>query len=134
MKAWVGSGVRSGGEVSPRGCAGPTPGPGELLVSHQGCRHQPGGPSPTGSRSVIRRPAPLPIPGLEAAGEVVAVGPDVAGYRGGERVAAMVQGGCAEYVRVNAALAMAVPPRGMTWVRLRRSRFHISPRTMLCSP
>ena len=37
---------RSGGEVSPRGCAGPHAGAGRIAGSNQGRRHQSGGPIP----------------------------------------------------------------------------------------
>lgn len=114
MKAWIGSGA--GAEVKfhldevPR----PIPGPGELLVCVRAVGINRVDQFPTGSHFRHSPAAPVPIPGLEAAGEVVEVGPGVAGYRGGERVAAMVQGGCAEFVRFNAALAIPVPD-GMTW-------------------
>jgi NADPH:quinone reductase-like Zn-dependent oxidoreductase len=116
MKAWVGSGA--GAEVKFRLEDVPAlaPGPGELLVRTRAAGINRVDQFPTGSHFGHSPPAPLPIPGLEAAGEVVSVGPDVADYKGGERVAAMVQGGCAEYVRVNAALAMAVPS-DMTWAQ-----------------
>src|SRR5262245_52439256 len=109
MKAWVGSGA--GAEVKFRleEVPSPAPGPGELLLRVKAAGINRVDQFPTGSHFGHSPPAPLPIPGLEMAGEVVSVGPDVVGYRGGERVAAMVQGGCAELVRVNAALAMAVP-------------------------
>ena len=115
MKAWVGSGA--GAEVRFRLEDMPTLtlGPGELLVRTKAAGINRVDQFATGSHFGHSPPVPLPIPGLEAAGEVVSVGPDVAGYKGGERVAAMVQGGCAEYVRMNAVLAMAVPS-GMTWV------------------
>ena len=100
MKAWIGSGA--GDEVSFRldELPIPTPGPGELLVRARAAGINRVDQFPTGSHFRHSAPAPAPIPGLEAAGEVIEVGPDVAGYQGGERVAAMVQGGCAEYVRV----------------------------------
>jgi len=116
MKAWVGSGA--GAEVTFRleEVPTPTPGPGELLVRVKAAGINRVDQFPTVSHFGHSQPAPMPIPGLEIAGEVVSVGPDVAGYRGGERIAAMVQGGCAEIVRVQAALAMAIPP-GMTWAQ-----------------
>lgn len=59
----------------------------------------------------LRRPR-NPVPGAELAGEVVAVGPDVADVRAGERVVGatgVAQGGYAEYARVPAAGVVPVP-------------------------
>jgi NADPH2:quinone reductase len=69
---------------------------------------------PTGSHFRHSAPAVAAVPGLEAAGEVFEVGPGVEGYSGGERVAAMVQGGCAEFVAAHASLVLPVPA-GMDW-------------------
>jgi NADPH2:quinone reductase len=50
------------------------------------------------------------VPGLEAAGRVNAIGPDVRGLRVGHRVTALTNaGGLAEFVAVSADLAAAVP-------------------------
>ncbi len=63
-------------------------------------------------------PAPAPkveIPGLECAGEVVAVGARVSLFKPGQRVAALVTGGAyAEKVAVHERLAWPVPA-AMTW-------------------
>ena len=54
---------------------------------------------------------PNPVPGLEAAGEIVAVGSDAAQSRIGERVAALTRGGgYAHYVAAASALALPAPP------------------------
>ena len=59
--------------------------------------------------------APRDIPGLEYAGEIVAIGPDVTGWMEGERVFGIVGGGAhAEYVVVPAATLARVPD-GMSW-------------------
>jgi len=56
------------------------------------------------------RPEPPFIPGGEAAGEVVAVGPDVADFRVGDRVMSRHQlGACAELGNAKAALCDKVP-------------------------
>ncbi|MNZ00583.1 Phthiocerol synthesis polyketide synthase type I PpsC [compost metagenome] len=48
--------------------------------------------------------------GLEMAGEVVAMGPQVSGFRLGERVMGIVGGGAyAQYARIDAGMAMRVP-------------------------
>lgn len=60
---------------------------------------------------------PLPdgnpsIPGLEIAGDIIAAGPDVAGFAPGDRVCALVtQGGFAEYALAEAGLTLPVPDR-----------------------
>ena len=55
------------------------------------------------------------VAGMEAAGEVVALGPGVRGVRTGDRVMGMCAGGCAEYTVLDARLALPVPD-GMDWV------------------
>jgi putative PIG3 family NAD(P)H quinone oxidoreductase len=53
------------------------------------------------------------IPGVEVAGTVVAWGDDVSGYRGGERVFGVVEGGgLAEYCLLDKAMANRIPD---TW-------------------
>ncbi len=66
-----------------------------------------------------RYPAPAGVPadilGLELAGEVAEVGEGVLNFGLGDRVMAVVGGGCqAEYAVVDASLAMAVPSR-LNW-------------------
>jgi len=52
------------------------------------------------------------VPGLEMAGEVVAVGPTAERYKVGDRVMAIVGGGgYAEYARVNCRMCMPIPER-----------------------
>jgi putative PIG3 family NAD(P)H quinone oxidoreductase len=52
------------------------------------------------------------VPGLEIAGEVVAVGPKAEGYKTGDRVMAVVGGGgYAEYARVDSRMCMPIPQR-----------------------
>jgi NADPH:quinone reductase len=56
------------------------------------------------------RPAPPFVPGMEVAGHVVAVGPDVTGFEPGDRVAAFsTHGSYAERVGVDQASAMKLP-------------------------
>lgn len=87
----------------------PVPGPGQVLVkvayagvNRPDCLQRAGAyPPPPGA------PA---IPGLEVAGEIVALGPDVAGFRIGDAVTALVSGGgYAEYCLVDILLIMPVP-------------------------
>jgi NADPH2:quinone reductase len=58
--------------------------------------------------------AGLVIGGLEAAGEVVGMGPEVTGVATGDRVMTMCSGGYAEYVTVDYRLALPVPAR-LSW-------------------
>lgn len=71
---------------------------GELMVGH--------GPQAAGAK-----PA-----GTEAAGEVVAVGPGVEGFAVGDRVMARCPGGFAEFAKVEAYEAIAVPV-ALDWVQ-----------------
>lgn len=53
-----------------------------------------------------------PLPGLEVAGEIVALGPDAGRWRVGDRVMALAHGGgYAEYCRVHATHCLPVPSR-----------------------
>jgi NADPH2:quinone reductase len=56
-----------------------------------------------------------PVAGLDAAGEVIEVGAEVATVKRGDRVMAMVAGGLAEEVVLPAAMAIDVPP-AWSWV------------------
>lgn len=91
----------------------PEPGPGQLLirvaaagVNRHDCLQRAAGIHHDGS----------PVPGLEAAGEVVARGPGVTGFAPGDRVMALLQGGgYAQYALAEAAVTMPVP-EGMEMV------------------
>lgn len=87
----------------------PRPGAGQILVrvafagvNRPDCLQRAGGyPPPPGAPD---------IPGLEVAGEIVALGPDVQGWSPGHRLTALVAGGgYAEYCLVDAPLAMPIP-------------------------
>ncbi|MGV8853219.1 MAG: NAD(P)H-quinone oxidoreductase [Devosia sp.] len=56
-------------------------------------------------------PGASPLPGLEVAGEIVAVGADVDGWRPGDQVLALANGGgYADFIAVPAGQVLAVPP------------------------
>ncbi|MFZ6002854.1 MAG: alcohol dehydrogenase catalytic domain-containing protein [Actinomycetota bacterium] len=93
----------------------PLPGPGEVLidvraagVSNADLLQRAGFyPPPPG--------APMDIPGLEAAGEVIAVGPGATRFAVGDRVMAVLAGGGqAERVVVHERAAMPIPA-GVSW-------------------
>lgn len=91
----------------------PAPGPGEVLVrvasagvNRPDVMQREGGYPPP--------PGVTDIPGLEVAGEVVALGPDAGGWRVGDRVCALVAGGgYAEYCAAPARQCLPVP-EGLT--------------------
>jgi NADPH:quinone reductase-like Zn-dependent oxidoreductase len=62
-----------------------------------------------------------PIAGLEAAGTVIAVGPDVEGFALGDPVMGMPSGAYAERALLDARLAMRVPA-GLAWTEAASAR------------
>ncbi|MDP8969946.1 MAG: NAD(P)H-quinone oxidoreductase [Actinomycetota bacterium] len=94
----------------------PEPGRGELLVRVRA--------TALNRADVLQRKGAYPPPpdttdvlGLEMAGEVVALGDDVEGWRPGDRVCALLPGGgYAELAVVPAVLALAVPDN-LDWVQ-----------------
>jgi NADPH:quinone reductase-like Zn-dependent oxidoreductase len=60
------------------------------------------------------KPAPWKAIGGEGAGEVVAIGTDVTGFRPGDRVMGRAAGAFSEYALMEAAEAMAMP-HGLSW-------------------
>ncbi|WP_040607086.1 NAD(P)H-quinone oxidoreductase [Oceanicola sp. S124] len=91
----------------------PEPGPGQLLirvvaagVNRHDCLQRAAGVHHDGS----------PVPGLEAAGEVVAIGAGVTDVAPGDRVMVLLQGGgYAQYALAEAAVTMPIP-EGMEMV------------------
>lgn len=116
MKIWAGFGAGPDVRFELMETPPLKPGPGELLIRVRAAGINRVDQFPSLSHFRHSTPSLVPIPGLEAAGEVVEIGAGVEGYRGGERVTSMVQGGCAEFVRCNAALAIPVPA-SMSWSR-----------------
>jgi putative PIG3 family NAD(P)H quinone oxidoreductase len=107
--------IADGGRLEVRSHPDPEPGVGEVLVRVQAAglnnadliQVRGAYPAPPGS--------PHDIPGLELAGEVVAVGRDALRFRVGDRVMAVVGGGAqAELCVVHERGAMPIPD-GVTW-------------------
>ena len=94
----------------------PEPGPGEVLIEV----HAAGVNRPDIAQREGRYPPPpgaSPILGLEVAGVIAALGPGVEGWRVGDRVCALVNGGgYAEFVAVPAPQCLPIPP-GYDFVR-----------------
>lgn len=93
----------------------PEPGPGELLVAVAAAGIN--GADLLQRRGLYPAPegAPVDIPGMEFAGEVVATGPGVSRFAVGDRVMALVGGGAqAELVTVDERVVLPVPG-GIPW-------------------
>jgi NADPH2:quinone reductase len=88
----------------------PTPGPGEILVKvHAAGVNRPDVAQRSGSYPPP--PGASDLPGLEIAGEVVALGSDVKKHKLGDKVMSLVAGGgYAQYCIAQDAQAMTVPP------------------------
>lgn len=114
MKLWFGHGSGRDAVFEQVLLPDPTAGEGELLVRVHAAGINRVDLQPRVSHFGHMPPAPGPVPGLEAAGEVVAIGPGVTGFTTGDRVTGMVQGGCAELVRMPHRLALPVPA-GWSW-------------------
>lgn len=116
MKAWIGERNAAGPRYSLGDLAEPAPGPDEVVLRVHA----------VGLNLVDRFPkrvhfehspaSAAPIPGMEVAGEIAALGGAVRDVKPGERVMAMVQGGCAEYACAKRALLMPIPV-GMSWTQ-----------------
>ena len=104
------------GDVEWREHPDPTPGEGELLVAVRAAGLN--GADMLQRRGLYAAPpgSPIDIPGLELAGEVVAVGANVTRFTTGDRVMAIVGGGGqAELAVVHERVALPIPDR-LTWV------------------
>lgn len=117
MKAMVIVPGGTGGTLELRDVPEPTPQPGQLLIRiraaglNRADLYQRQGSYPTPTAASADTPT---IAGLEAAGEVAALGDGVTAFRIGDRVMAMCFGGYAEYTTVDHRAAVRVPER-LSW-------------------
>lgn len=101
--------------LQPRAAAVPAAGPGEILIRvYAAGVNRPDALQRAGKYPM--KPGMSPIPGLEVAGEVVALGDGVSEYAIGDKVCALTNGsGYAQYCTVPASQALPVPD-GMDWI------------------
>jgi NADPH2:quinone reductase len=101
--------------LKPRQASVPTPGPGEVLIRvHAAGVNRPDVIQRAGKYPM--KPGMSPIPGLEVAGEVVAVGKDVSEFIVGDNVCALTNGGgYAQYCVAPAGQTLSIP-QGLDWV------------------
>ncbi len=107
--------VPGGPEVlQPRSVPTPQPGPGELLIRGEAAGvNRPDVLQRAGNYPVP--PGASPIPGLEVAGTIAAVGEGVHGFAIGDAVCGLTNGGgYAQYCVVPAGQVLAIP-QGLTW-------------------
>lgn len=94
----------------------PVAGPGEILIRvHAAGVNRPDALQRAGKYPM--KPGMSPIPGLEVAGEVVALGDGVTQYSLGDKVCALTNGGgYAQFCSVPASQALPIP-EGMDWIQ-----------------
>ncbi|ASV39321.1 NAD(P)H-quinone oxidoreductase [Pseudomonas sp. NS1(2017)] len=102
--------------LKPRQAPVPSPAAGEILIHvHAAGVNRPDALQRAGKYPM--KPGMSPIPGLEVAGEVVALGDGVTEYAVGDKVCALTNGGgYAQYCAVPASQALPVPA-GMDWIQ-----------------
>ena len=102
--------------LKPRQAPLPSPVAGEILIRvHAAGVNRPDALQRAGKYPM--KPGMSPIPGLEVAGEVVALGDGVTEYAVGDKVCALTNGGgYAQYCAVPASQALPVP-EGMDWIQ-----------------
>ncbi|NVZ70643.1 NAD(P)H-quinone oxidoreductase [Pseudomonas costantinii] len=102
--------------LKPRQVPLPSPAAGEILIQvHAAGVNRPDALQRAGKYPM--KPGMSLIPGLEVAGEVVALGDGVTQYRVGDRVCALTNGGgYAQYCVVPASQALPLPD-GMEWIQ-----------------
>ncbi|MDQ0654809.1 NAD(P)H-quinone oxidoreductase [Pseudomonas cedrina] len=102
--------------LQPRRADVPVAGPGEILIRvHAAGVNRPDALQRAGKYPM--KPGMNPLPGLEVAGEVVALGDGVSEYAVGDRVCALTNGGgYAQFCSVPASQALPIP-EGMDWIQ-----------------
>lgn len=102
--------------LQPRRADVPVAGPGEILIRvHAAGVNRPDALQRAGKYPM--KPGMSPIPGLEVAGEVVALGEGVSEYALGDKVCALTNGGgYAQFCAVPASQALPIPD-GMDWIQ-----------------
>jgi putative PIG3 family NAD(P)H quinone oxidoreductase len=102
--------------LQPRRADVPVAGPGEILIRvHAAGVNRPDALQRAGKYPM--RPGMNPLPGLEVAGEVVALGDGVTAYALGDKVCALTNGGgYAQFCSVPASQALPIP-EGMDWIQ-----------------
>ncbi|ROM56811.1 NAD(P)H-quinone oxidoreductase [Pseudomonas canadensis] len=102
--------------LKPRQVPLPSPVAGEILIRvHAAGVNRPDALQRAGKYPM--KPGMSPLPGLEVAGEVVALGDGVTEYAVGDKVCALTNGGgYAQYCAVPASQALPVP-EGMDWIQ-----------------
>lgn len=110
MRAVVFTGAGGNEVISVEEREDPVPGPGELLVAPRYAGLNPADSLQRAGRYPAPPGCPPDIPGLEVAGEIIAVGDDVTRFRVGERVFGIVGGGgLADRVLVHESNVARVP-------------------------
>jgi putative PIG3 family NAD(P)H quinone oxidoreductase len=102
--------------LKPRQVPVPSPAAGEMLIRvHAAGVNRPDALQRAGKYPM--KPGMSPIPGLEVAGEVVALGEGVSAYALGDKVCALTNGGgYAQYCAVPAGQALPIP-EGLSWIQ-----------------
>ncbi|OYU04949.1 MAG: NAD(P)H-quinone oxidoreductase [Pseudomonas sp. PGPPP1] len=102
--------------LKPRQVPVPSPVAGEILIRvHAAGVNRPDALQRAGTYPM--KPGMSPYPGLEVAGEVVALGEGVSAYALGDKVCALTNGGgYAQYCTVPAGQALPIP-EGMQWIQ-----------------
>ena len=102
--------------LKPRQVPVPSPAAGEILIRvHAAGVNRPDALQRAGTYPM--KPGMSPYPGLEVAGEVVALGEGVSAYALGDKVCALTNGGgYAQYCTVPAGQALPIP-QGMEWIQ-----------------
>ncbi|WP_122763603.1 NAD(P)H-quinone oxidoreductase [Pseudomonas viridiflava] len=102
--------------LQPRQAQVPVAGPGEILIRvHAAGVNRPDALQRAGKYPM--KPGMSPIPGLEVAGEVVALGDGVTAFSLGDKVCALTNGGgYAQFCAVPAGQALPIP-EGMDWLQ-----------------